>query len=245
MNDIAEVVKSGAFDEAIDLLHKLAGPMFDEFGAMLGDTVRVHRVKNLIKTFQVTERLLRDSGLQANAVPLRLLLPIIESSSIEDNDSLQELWAGLLATASQQADSVSPSFVETLKQLTPDEARHLKHVCETLQNSRKNKLTANSPITPYAFTKTWGAPIGVSADTFERLGLVRREFDVRLWDRSGPPSTSKEAVDSMKPEVRYQFVFTQYAVNFLAVFEGPSPSVTTGTNWDQKAQAMKSPKRSI
>lgn len=121
-----------------------------------------------MKTFQETERLLRDAGLQANAVPLRLLLPIVENSSVEDNDSLQELWAGLLATSSQQADAVSPSFVETLKQLTPDEATHLKRVCEALKESRKNRLAANMPITLYAFTKAWGAPVGVPADTFER-----------------------------------------------------------------------------
>jgi hypothetical protein len=224
MNDTVEIVKSGAFDRATELLHKLAGPMFDEFGAMLGDKVRVYRVKNLIKTFQETERLLCEAGLRAGAVPPRLLLPIIENCSIEDNDSLQELWAGLLATASQQTDSVSPSFVETLKQLTPDEARHLKRVCETLQESSKNKLTANTAITPYAFTKAWGAPSGVSADTFERLGLVRRDFDVRLWGRSGQPRTSEEALDSMEPEVLYQFVFTRYAVNFLEACQGPRPS---------------------
>lgn len=229
MNDTVEIVKSGAFDKAIDLLHKLAGPMFDEFGAMLGDTVRVHRFKNLIKTFQETQRLLHDAGLQANAVPLRLLVPIIENSSIEDNDSLQELWAGLLATASQQTDSVSPSFVETLKQLTPDEARHLKNVCETLRKTTKITLAANTPVTPYAFTKAWGAPPGAS-DTFERLGLVRRDYDVKLWSRNAHPSTSEEAIDSMEPEVRYRFVFTQYAVNFLEACQGPCPSAGTEAN---------------
>jgi hypothetical protein len=227
MNEIVEVAKSGAVDKAIDLLHKLAGPMFEEFGAMLGDKVRVHRVKNLIRTFQETERLLSEAGLQANAVPLRLLLPIIESSSVEDNESLQKLWAGLLATASQETDSVSPSFVETLRQLTPDEARHLKHVCESLRKRTKITLPGDAPVTPYAFTKAWGAP-PTASDTFERLGLIRRDYDVKLWSRNAHPSTSEEAIDSMEPEVLYRFVFTRYAVNFLAACEGPPPSASTG-----------------
>jgi hypothetical protein len=50
--------------------------------------------------------MLRNAGLPPGAVPPRLLLPIIENSSLEDNDSLQGLWAGLLATASQQTDAV-------------------------------------------------------------------------------------------------------------------------------------------
>jgi hypothetical protein len=52
----------------------------------------------------------------------------MEASSVEDNETLQDMWAGLLATASQETDAVWPSFVETLKQLTPDEARYLQRL---------------------------------------------------------------------------------------------------------------------
>jgi hypothetical protein len=191
----------------------------------------------LIKTFQETERLLGDARLQASAVPLRLLLPIIESSSIEDNESLQKLWAGLLATASQKTDSVSPSFVETLKQLTPDEARHLEHVYMTLLKSRNSEPTVSMPITPYAFTERWGAPKGVSADSFERLGLIRRDFDVRIKYRSRggrQPSSVDEALDALEPEMRYQFVFTQFAISFLAACHGPLPSLGSEPRVDAK-----------
>jgi len=237
MSDAGEILKSGAVDKAADLLHKLAGPMFEEFGAMLGDRVRTYRVKNLVRTVQITEKLLRDAGLPANAVPPRLLLPIIENSSVEDNEFLQKLWAGLLATASQQTDSVSPSFVETLKQLTPDEARYLEHVYMTLLESRNREPTGSMPITPYAFTERWGAPPGVSADTFERLGLIRRDFDVRLQyrnTRGRQPSSVDEALDALEPEMRYQFVFTQYAVSFLEACHGPLPSLSGEPRLDAK-----------
>lgn len=199
---------------------------------MLGDTVRVYRVRNMVKTVQKTERILRDAGLTPNAVPPRLLLPIVENSSVEDDDSLQELWAGLLATASQQTDSVSPSFIETLKQLTPDEARHFEHIYKTIQGAGNQRSGANRPITPYAFTERWGTPHGVTAETFERLGLIRRDFDVKL--RSNLNSLNRninsvndalhaveKAVDSIEPEMRYQFIFTDYAVNFLEACHGP------------------------
>jgi hypothetical protein len=231
MTDVGEILKTGAVDKAADLPHKLAGPMSEELGAMLGDKVRVYRVKNMIKTVQKTERLLHDAGLPANAVPPRLLLPIIDNCSVEDDDSLQELWAGLLATASQQTDLVSPSFVETLKQLTPDEAKHLEHLYETF-----GKSIGGSPISPYAFTEPWGVPPGVSADTFERLGLIRREFDVKLRSRSLSKHIStidqardavEDAIDAIKPEMGYRFVLTRYAVNFLEACHGPHPSLQT------------------
>jgi hypothetical protein len=130
------------------------------------------------------------------------------------------MWAGLLATASQRADSVSPSFAETLKQLTPDEARHLEHVVgKTIELYKKPRLTPETQVTPYAFTERWEAPPGVSSDTFERLGLIRRDYDVDLrWPKS---ESVEEALDKLKTEVGYTFVFTKYAVRFLEACHGP------------------------
>ena len=219
--DPGDILKSGLLDKAADLLHKLAGPMAEEFGAMLGDKVRVYRVKNMVATMQKTERILRDAGLSPNAVPPRLLLPIIENSSIEDNESLQDMWAGLLATASQQKDSVSPSFIETLKQLTPDEARHLENIVPSvLSLNRKTRLTQWTNVTPYAFTGKWDAPAGVSASVYERLGLIRRDYDVKVSMNEGAAS-AEEQLDSMETEMRYTFFFTDYAARFLDACHGP------------------------
>src|SRR5690348_1104433 len=123
MNEASEIIKSGAAEKIADLVNKLAGPLAEEAGLMLGDKVRVHRVKNWIATTQKTERLLREAGVSPRAVPPRLFLPIMEACSVEDNETLQDMWAGLLASASRKPDDVSPSFVETLKQLVPHEAR--------------------------------------------------------------------------------------------------------------------------
>ena len=91
---------------------------------MIGNQARVYRVKNAIKTAEKTKRILKDAGLNPGPVPTRLLLPILDACSVEDNNDLQERWAALLASASQEAD-LSPSFIETLKQLTPEEANIL------------------------------------------------------------------------------------------------------------------------
>jgi hypothetical protein len=130
--------------EAFDYLRRLAGPAADQIGYMLGDKAWEYRANNLISTTKRTRRKLNEAGLSVNAVPPRLLLPIIESCSVEDNDTLQEMWAGLLVTASQESDSMSPSFVETLKQLTPVEASLLQEcwadtICPALETGRAAK----------------------------------------------------------------------------------------------------------
>jgi hypothetical protein len=125
MTDAGEIIKSGAVDKLADVIHKLAGPMADEIGLLMADKIKVYRVTNWVKVVQKTEKILAEAHLSPNAVPTRLFLPILEGASIEDDETLQNLWAGLLGSASEQRDSLSPSFIETLKQLSPGEARAL------------------------------------------------------------------------------------------------------------------------
>ena len=222
MSDPGDILKSGPVDKVVDLLHRLAGPMFDEFGAMLADGVRVYRVHNLVSTVKKTERILCDAGLPANAVPPRLLLPIIENCSVEDDETLREMWAGLLATASQQTDSVSPSFIETLKQLTPDDARHFEHlVNKFIEAFQVSRLIPERHVRKRWLFEDDPPPGGVSLDTFERLGLIQRTID---------PKTMIKGIVNVKddnPEIEYMLAFTKYAVSFLEACHGPRPSPKT------------------
>ncbi|MGC1297250.1 MAG: Abi-alpha family protein [Alloacidobacterium sp.] len=254
MTETGEIIKSGAGEKIADLVNKLAGPLAEEVGLMLGDKVRVYRVKNWIKTVEKTERLLRDSGLPANAVPPRLFLPIMEAASIEDNETLQDMWAGLLATASQDTDTVSPSFVETLKQLTPDEARYLQRLQDqALKEKREryddddawkkvlkkypkvmlawDKSVANFPIAATAFP-TIRHMSQLGPDTYERLGLIRRMYEVTSSDASRDALVDEGHDPFDATEIVYQFVFTEYADKFLRACQGPSeagsgPDATT------------------
>jgi hypothetical protein len=149
--------------------------------------------------------MLRDAGLPPNTVPPRLFLPLIEAASAEDNESLQEMWAGLLANASHDAGAVSASFVETLKQLSPAEARFL----ETLNRSIPDERYPGErrEFNPFRFRES-NAP-STSQDSFERLGLIRREFAM----------TRGEA--GIEPDVGYLYVLTRYASRFLEACHGP------------------------
>jgi hypothetical protein len=231
MSNTSDIVNSGAIDKLADIIHKLAGPMAEEYGLLLAEKVRVYRLKNWVSVVTKTQKILSDANLPPNAVPPRMFLPILEASSIEDDETLQDLWAGLLATASQQTDSVSPSFVETLKQLTPDEARHLQHVSNAVGAARKFRALANVALNPWAFSERGGATVGVSSDTYERLGLIRRDFDVKLGGRNvwnKRPTTVGEALSAVEPQMRYQFVLTSYATKFIKACNGPRPTVDQG-----------------
>jgi hypothetical protein len=148
----------------------------------------------------------------------------LEASSVENTEVLQEMWAGLLATASQQTDTVSPSFIETLKQLTPDEARHLEIICqETLKSLKKERLTDGTELVLWAFgarsyigPKEFDVPPSVYPDIYERLGLIRRNYIVHSHFDGFEAKVSSE-VDGW-------YEFTEYAIRFVEACHGPLPA---------------------
>jgi len=240
MTDAGEIIKSGAGEKIADLVHKLAGPLAEEFGMMLGEWFKVYRTKNRVRTVEKTGHLLREAKLPPNAVPPRLFLPIIDACSVEDNETLQDMWAGLLATASQDTDTVSPSFVETLKQLTPQEARYLQRLHdEALKRKRQyhdgdiwkkmlernpklaasDKSVANFPVPQFAFLPVESGS-RMSPDTYERLGLIQRSYDVNNKPAGDALADSGYAT-IYQAELVFQFKFTEYAAKFLQACQGP------------------------
>jgi hypothetical protein len=242
MSDLSETI-----NKAADIIHRLTGPVCDDIGAMISDSMKPFRAKNLVNTLRRTERILREAGLPANAVPTRLLFPIVDASSIEGDETLQEMWAGLLATASQQTDSVSPSFIETLKQLTPDDARHLEIVCQDSINhfnevregsiylsknvDRKGRICDGMELVRWAFggvrwhgePKELDVPPNVYPDTYARLGIIRRTIEVKSsFDKRDVAARDYDDIHlEVDSEVDGWYEFTEYAVRFLDACHGP------------------------
>jgi len=108
-------------------LQAILGEPSAEIGRYLGDFVREHRHKNLIAILQRAERRLADAGVSPQQVPPKIICPLLESGSLEEDLELQERWANLIANAAhprEQAE-VLPLFGEILAGLTADQARFL------------------------------------------------------------------------------------------------------------------------
>jgi hypothetical protein len=183
MSDAGEIIKSGAVDKLADLIQKLAGPMAEELGLMMGDKVRVYRIKNWVNVAGKTDKILKAAGLPPNAVPPRMFIPILEASSIERDEGLQDLWAGLLASASAESDSLSPSFIETLKQLTPSQAIALESLYDYGQAQTEYLSGRKQDLSEWFYTSVGGEMV---AESFERLGIIRRQYDLQSPDKANP-----------------------------------------------------------
>ena len=134
IGDAANTVVSKSFDGIEGFLKTVCVPAMEEFGLLLKDKVRHWRLNNIANILDKAKGKLgfENEQLQIQAHP-RVALAIIENGSLNDNDEVQEMWAGLFASSCTKTgqDDENLIFVDLLKQLTVCEARILKYSCES------------------------------------------------------------------------------------------------------------------
>lgn len=109
------------------LARRMLGPAADEVAEMMRDSIRLYRYQRQLKLLQKAEAMIGKAGYTPESVSLKLLFPLLEGASLEENEDLHTMWAALLAHASHpgSVSMVLPSFTEILRVLTVDEARLL------------------------------------------------------------------------------------------------------------------------
>src|SRR5436190_7990399 len=129
-----ELVKLAAEGGVEGFLRTVAPPLV-EAGGWGADLIRRYRIRSAVKTLALANRWLEEAGLEAHVVSPKVLVPWLESSSLEedpeqaadpeDAKAMQERWAALLANAAagDQGAEVLPTFPRLLSELVPVEAR--------------------------------------------------------------------------------------------------------------------------
>jgi hypothetical protein len=190
------------------LIKRIAGPLADEVGESLALVARPYRIKLSLKMFQKTQRMLEEAGLTPQAVPPRLFLPMVEAASIENDEDLHTKWSALLATAASSPDRVHPSFIEILKQLTPDDARLLdKFYTATKDESHRwlNQLLLGED------------QYGIPFQNLMRLGLIQITYDV-----DGMKVHTRHGGDPfVSGDMKEDYWLTNFAVGFIEACRPP------------------------
>lgn len=137
--EAAKVVVEKSLETAQQFFSAVCQPAAAEVGLLLRDTVRAWRAKNIASIANKARGLveIRNDGVQLRAHP-RIIAEVIEHGSLCEDDELQSMWAGLVASActSDGTDEGNILFTNLLKQLTAIEARFLKCTCERLGASK-------------------------------------------------------------------------------------------------------------
>lgn len=155
-----------------EIIREVAGPAATEVGLMWGDSLRVWRLKRAVRLWEDVKKLASAAHLELKPVAPRLLFPILDSATLNEDEDLHARWVALLANAATTENQVLPAFADILKQLTPEEARLLDDTYSLLTTDEK-----------WRNDQLWGGlgPIGLSRpdvnaiaiENLERLGLTR------------------------------------------------------------------------
>jgi hypothetical protein len=204
---ISAAIAREGLDSVKGLLQRVAGPLADEVGETLALIARPYRIKLSLKMFQKTQRMLSEAGIAPQTVPPRLFLPMLEAASIENDEELHTKWSALLANAASSPNKVHPSYIEILKQLTPEDARLLDRLYMATNDRKYRRL--NNLLGEDQFS--------IPLQNIARLGLIQTTYGVdgmkvRLSGAGNP---------YLDGEMDEDYWLTDFAVGFIVACRAP------------------------
>jgi len=147
--DAVDTVTKGTVAGASAFLSRICLPAAEEFGLLLKDHVSAWRAKNAINIATKAQALVEQQVVKvAISAHPRMIYATIENGSWAEDDLMQNLWAGLLASSCTPdgKDDSNLIFINMLSQLTNSQAKLIKHICENAEifKSKAGWIGANT-----------------------------------------------------------------------------------------------------
>jgi hypothetical protein len=147
---VADAVKSasGATQKGLILVDKACNWISRLFGAdaggMIRDIMYFYRAKNALALQEKLDTHLAERGISTpKKMPLRLSIPFLQAATLEDDPSLQEQWARLLANAMDPSLDIEMerSYATILRDMSPLECRVLEKIAQMPQGKGHPEIT--------------------------------------------------------------------------------------------------------
>ena len=116
----------------VSLIEKLFGGAAEQIGGAWADRLAARRQTRRISLLKKLQAAIDKAGFEPRQIPDSFWVPVVQEASLQEDETIQERWANLLANAAdpRQGNLISPSFPSILKELTPREARFLDSLYE-------------------------------------------------------------------------------------------------------------------
>jgi hypothetical protein len=221
-----ELMKA-ALSQAREFLSRLLSPSVDEIGELLADEVRSFRFKNQIKILVKARNLLEKSNIGPSKVPVKTLAPLLEGGSLEEEESILDCWANLLANAANPAHekSFDNAYIEVLKQLSPAQVL----ILDKLHGYYHKELERKRPLTLENLSiDTLDIQID-GADLFNLSSLQEEEFEAAMDNLVRLNLITTSGALLLNPQVGEQYYsqpmnypaqFTRFGYHFVSSCKG-------------------------
>ncbi len=162
-------ITSTAIEKTVDLaksfIEKLLGASFEETGLLIADNIKLIRFKNQIKILTKAQKIVSENNIDIKKISLKQLVPLLEYSSLEDDETLQEKWTNLMVNfIDSNKNYTSTIFPFILNQISTNELKIIE-MFYTLP-----KIDINSK----DFKK-------IEFDNLIRLGIIEQSYDDEIF----------------------------------------------------------------
>lgn len=141
MNEKDLNIKSSTIEKGLeiakDFVDKLIGPSVEQIGLLFADNIKYFRFKNQVKILIKAKEYVESKNIDTKSIPLKILVPLIEKASLEENEELQNKWAIMITNlADSKKNLQNQIFPYILGQISIEEYEELY----TLNEKEKKHL---------------------------------------------------------------------------------------------------------
>jgi hypothetical protein len=223
-------------DKASSFFGRIVNPGADEFGLLIADKIRSKRFMNQVDILLKVKKYVEERGLTIQAIPIKILVPLLEHGSLEEDESLQELWAKMLTNMLDSEENFQNHiFPSILSQLSIEDYEQLLDIDAKESDLERLEQTVNEFIRSESTTftrddgRTWESHIhrskeyenskqkldelkaaGFSAYSPEADNLVRLGLIRQLPPKIYIPEFRLTGVDEVPVYEQYQSITAEY-----------------------------------
>lgn len=181
-----------------DWVNSLVKPSIDVVGEMMADRMKLWRFKNQVKIIQLAQKYVEDRNFTIKPIHPKSLYQILEYSSLEDEELMQDKWASLLANSINVESKASSSqiYIQILSQLTSMEVKILEHLFHNLKLKATKKEDYIHVSKMFSSMNLEYAECVEHVYNIERLGLIEYYFDEGWVQYKAKERESEEKKDN-------------------------------------------------
>lgn len=185
---MSEIMK-GAAEEVLDItkgqsgkmLERIFGPSFDELGLILAERIRGRRLKQEIKLLQEAEAEIAARGIKTKRIALKNFVPLLEYSSIEEDETIHEKWKAMLVNyVDTQKNFETNVFPNILSQISKEEFDYLTHIANHTWDAEKYNTDGFREKKP------------AIEQNLLRLGVLKQDFELLMKSSFRMPDTKTD-----------------------------------------------------
>ena len=231
MGELSEIAKElnlpkQLLDKGEKVIKAVFGPSISEISETFADNFRLRRFKNQVKILTKANEHITELGFDPKQIDLKVLAPLVQLSSLEENPNLQDRWAKLITNIVRIEGQtlLKQNAIEIISKISNEEAQLIDFLHDFYLEKRqsrfekyqesayrefKDKKIEDFPLKWFSFSlteiskrkKTKIAVLELMVSNLTTLGVVKWEPEVEVYNAEKSDTDPEDTALNIELEV--------------------------------------------